>query len=677
MLSAQLPSPAKPALNQPSTVRALTQEQAELQVPIHLTARVAYIAAPGTVFVQDASGGTFFRTRDSIGDLAIGDLVEVQGVSFPGLYLTGIDASSFKVLEHGDPPPATPASFDDLLSGRFHYQRVALQGIVRRLATPEEDRTQLMLALGPQMLEIRIDATPPDATDWVDALVEVQGLAAGGINDRRQLVQPYLRVASWDHLRIVTPPVAEDRIPSVSATRLLRFPSDSTGRSHQHRVRVSGVVLASFPDGRLYLREPADSDANSATALAARLTSPQPALAVGQNVSVIGFPHMGGFSARLEDAIVTESQQGEKPVPHATTLRDLATANADADLISLKATLIEHSRTEAGTELRLKDGASTLAAVLPEQPDDLPAVGSLLALTGIYQVDASGESGFRATPTAARLLLRSTADLEVLHAPSWWSPRRLITLVGVLGGLVLAGLVWISLLHRQVAIQATALRSQIAKEAVLEERQRIAREFHDTLEQELAGLSIRLGALGSRALDEKASSLLQTSLQLVSRIQSEARNLVADLRSGDHASGDLGLALRDLIDRQAPQSQTIDLTIVSPLPTLPAHIVHHLRMIAQEALTNIHKHAGAQNIKLTVQTDDCGLHLLISDDGQGFDATKPPLGSGHFGCIGIRERCRKMGATVEWRSAPGQGTSVQVHYPHKKSHSEPLTSSSR
>lgn len=660
MLPAQSFTPPGTTLTQPAEVRALPQEQAELQVPVHLTARVAYIASPGTVFVQDDSGGTFFRTRDPFGDLAIGDLVEVQGVTFPGLYLTGIDATSFKVLKHGDPPPATPANFEDLLSGRFHYQRVALQGVVRRLASPEENRSQLMLALGPQMLEIRIDATPPETGDWVDALVEVEGLAAGGINDRRQLVQPYLRVASWDHIRVVTPPVGTDQIPTVSATRLLRFSSDSTGRSHQHRVRVAGVVLASFPDGRLYLREPGDQNA---TALAARLTNPQPTLAVGQNVSVIGFPHMGGFSARLEDAVVTDTEEGEKPLAIPTTLGDLTAANLDADLIHLKATLIEYSRTEEGLEMRLKEGASTVAAVLPEPPDDLPAVGSLLALTGIYQVDASGESGFRARPTAARLLLRSAADMVVLHAPSWWSPRRLITLVGVLVGLVLTGLVWISLLHRQVAIQATALRSQIAKEAVLEERQRIAREFHDTLEQELAGLSIRLGALGSRSLDDKASSLLQTSLQLVARIQTEARNLVADLRSSVDASGDLRLALQDLVDRQAALSPAITVAIDSPLPSLPAHIVHHLRMIAQEAFTNILKHADARNITLSARTNDSAIQLQISDDGRGFTPAHPPVSAGHFGCIGIRERCRKMGATVDWKSTPGQGTSVTVNCP--------------
>jgi signal transduction histidine kinase len=662
LVGAQAQQPPWPVLplKQPSEVRALAIEQAQEQLPVHLTARVGFIAAPGTVFIQDAVAGTFFRTRESIGHLAIGDLVELHGVTFPGLYLTGIDASSFKVLEHGAPPAATPATFDDLTSGRYHYQRVSLQGIVRRLETPEENRTVLILALGPQLLEVRIDSAASDATAWVDALVEVQGLAAGGINDRRQLVQPYLRVASWEHVRVLTSPAPADAIPTVSATRLLRFPTSSGAAHHQHRVKVRGQVLASFPDGRIYLRE---SEIEPPTALAARLTTPDPSLTIGQTVSLIGFPHMGGFSARLDDAATLTVEEGTPASPIATTLKALASADLDADLVQFQATLIEHSRTDQGIELRLQDGSATLTALLPSIPEDFPATGSVLSVTGICQVEAAEESGFRARPTIVRLLLRSDVDLLVLQAPAWWTPRRLITLVGVLLGVLVAGLVWISLLHRQVIRQANTLRTQIAKKAVLEERQRIAREFHDTLEQELAGLSIRLGALGSRSLDDKATRLLQTSLQLVSRIQIEARNLVADLRSDDLHASDLRLALEELVSRQAAQAPAIHFALASPLPPLPARIVHHLRMIAQEALTNILKHAAAQHLTLTVQPIVGGLEMQISDDGKGFLPDHPPVGHGHFGCIGIRERCRKMGATVTWQSAPNQGTTVTVQVP--------------
>jgi len=105
------------------------------------------------------------------------------------------------------------------------------------------------------------------------------------------------------------------------------------------------------------------------------------------------------------------------------------------------------------------------------------------------------------------LWLRSAGDVRVLRAPSWWTMQRLLSVLGVLIAAMLASARWILLLRRQVS----ALRVRIQREAVLEERQRIAREFHDTLEQELAGLRIRMDAAATRPLDDKARSLVEAS----------------------------------------------------------------------------------------------------------------------------------------------------------------------
>jgi signal transduction histidine kinase len=97
---------------------------------------------------------------------------------------------------------------------------------------------------------------------------------------------------------------------------------------------------------------------------------------------------------------------------------------------------------------------------------------------------------------------------------------------------------------------------------------------------------------------------------------------------------------------------------------LPSHAVHHLKRIAQEAITNAIKHAGADSVILQVEIADDGLALSIADDGAGFDTTAGTRGTpGHFGCMGIRERCRKIGATVEWESEAGKGTRVRVKMP--------------
>jgi signal transduction histidine kinase len=209
--------------------------------------------------------------------------------------------------------------------------------------------------------------------------------------------------------------------------------------------------------------------------------------------------------------------------------------------------------------------------------------------------------------------------------------------------------------------QITRLESKIAHQATLDERQRIAREFHDTLEQELTGLSLRLDAASSRPLEEKARTLLETSRSLVSRIQSEARNLVSDLRETGHATT-LTKALQLLASR-APEGIAITLDL-HPIGPIPPPVTHHLRMIAQEAITNALKHAHPTHITLHLSATPSLLTLRITDDGQGFDPTAQTHGQpGHFGCIGIRERARKAGSEVRWESEVGKGTAVCVELP--------------
>jgi len=236
-------------------------------------------------------------------------------------------------------------------------------------------------------------------------------------------------------------------------------------------------------------------------------------------------------------------------------------------------------------------------------------------------------------------------------------------LIGLLLAIVAGGMLWITLLRRQVAKQGEALRRRIAHEAALEERQRIAREFHDTLEQELAGLSLRLDAAITRPLEEKARGLLDTSRHLVSRIQTEARNLVADLRADPDSVIDLPAALQDIADRTLSEVLSVEVQVQPPLPAMPVHVAHHLRMIAQEAVTNVLKHAHASSIVLGLRVQDGTLCLTISDDGQGVDQTSTQGQAGHFGCMGIRERCLRIGADVEWLNVTPHGTQVRVTLP--------------
>jgi len=639
-------------------VRSLSVEGAESEMKVDLSGVVIFSDGPGTVFFQDGTAGTFFQLESRVAPEP-GDEVRVRGTTFPGLYLPGITDASFEILGHPGLPEAVKVGIDDLGSGRYHYQRVAIEGIVRTVEADGEGTGLARVALGSRLIEVRIESPAKADEALIEARVRVTGLAAGEINQRRQLVAPYLRCRDWSDLVVLEPARGREVITEVSADQLLNF---AVGGQELRRVRLKGEILAVFPEGDIFLR-------GGDSGIGIRRADSEPPLLIGDRVDLLGFPEMDRFSARLVDSVVVGRSAGTTPRPVAATMDDLLEGAEDGNLVTLVGEVGEQYRNERGGVMVLRDGNATIRVDLPESAPS-PVSGAKVRVTGIARVESTKRSSpYRSEPVTVALRMRMADDLVVLGAPSWWTSGRLgVALVLLVVATVLAGL-WITLLRRQVTRQTAALRHRIEHEAALEERQRIAREFHDTLEQDLAGLSLRLDAAAVRGTDEKLRGFIEGSRNLVSRIQIETRNLVSDLRQDPGGEADLIGALGELVERQSGDGGP-EVVMVSPengIAPLPSRTVHHLRMIAQESVTNVLKHAAAKRVVISVSEGPALLELRIADDGVGFETGGETLGgSGHFGCMGMRERCRKIGAEIEWRSKAGEGTEVVVRMPVKQ-----------
>ena len=656
-------------------IRMLPYERSLEKLPVDLTATVGFVENGGTAFVQDDTAGTHLHFRPARNDLRVGDHVRVQGTTTAGLYFPGVDVAQLQILGHEAPPVAVPASYDDLATGRFHYQRVIVEGIGRTLTPLDENRSLLRLAIGSRVLEVRVDAPLETAPALIDARLRITALAAGGINDRRQLVSPYIRVTDWNDVEITKAASELAALPITSVVTLLQF---GAADEPHHRTRIRGSILAAFPDGRVFLRDatppppppretPKDAPPRSpqSPSIAIRLTPPVH-LTPGQRAEIIGFPIMAGFSASLADALVVATEPDAPPTAAPVSLQEFQSGSHDADLVHLTtpAVLNDFFRNADGIELRLTSQGTPLRAFLLQSNAPALEIGTAVELAGICLVESSTEKGFRSQAERASILLRSADDIRVIHTAPFWTAGRLVIASSILSGLVLLAFIWIAAQRRQISV----LSSRIVQQATLDERQRIAREFHDTLEQELTGLSLRLDAATTRPLEDKARNLIETSRSLVSRIQSEARNLVADLRDTAQLH-DLFIALREILTRMPPNAPALILDL-HPIPTIPGPASHHLRMIAQEAITNTLKHAQATKIILHVSATAAALTLRITDNGHGFAASTATTGQpGHFGCMGIRERCRKMNASVHWQSQPERGTIVTVILPLDASNS--------
>jgi signal transduction histidine kinase len=631
-------------------LRSLTPDEADEGRAYRFRGTFIFHDKNNAVFLQDETAGALFWHKGKT-DFRPGDIVEVTGNTRSGLYVPGLEKVAFKVVGHGPMPQPIDATYDDLISGRYHYQWVTVEGIVRSIRIDDPNRPTIRLAMGSRIVEIHLDDY--DGSDLIDHEIRVTGLAAGGINDRHQLIQPYVWPRSAEDLQVVTEPPPVEELPAVSAGNLLTFrPTARTG----HRVKMSGTVLGSFPDGRVFVRD-------GKSALAVKLSQPE-VLEPGLRIELLGFPEMESFSASLADATITSRETGTTPDAIPTGTESISSGFLNHELVSFTGTVADSFRTETGASLLLMTDGPTIRITTPYL-ENLPPPETRVRITGICDVESTRAVHYLSRPENISIHVRSETDLAIVSTPPWWTTGRLTAALFALSGICLLAILWIIMLRRQVEKQTHALRGRIENEAMHMERQRIAREFHDTLEQDLTGLSLQLGAASARVAADPARGLLDTARHLVSRIQSETRTLLHDLRTPDSETLDLQGALGALAAKHPGNvGPRVELAVAPDPPPLPPSVVHHLRMIAAESVTNAIKHAKASRIFISVDHTAEKMTLSVTDNGIGFDVkSETHEKPGHFGCMGIRERSRKLGADVGWTSQPGQGTTLQVTLP--------------
>jgi signal transduction histidine kinase len=641
-------------------LRALSPEEAALKHPVRLRAVVTLVAPERSVFLRDETGPTFIAARSQALTLAPGQVIEVEGVSFPGLYVTGVTATRVTVVGAAPLPEPIPATFAQLASGRLNYDWVEVRGVVRSFAAGRDEGAVLTLAMGDGRLEIHANAAPPEeGARLVDAAVRVRGLAAGFINDRRQLVAPQMRIADLAAVTIEEP-APEDpwALAPVPAAHLLRFePVGAPGR----RVKVRGVVTHHVAGRALFLRD-------AGIGLFVETAQAEPVEA-GAVVEALGFPEMGRYSAQLRDAVFRVVDTTDAPEPVSVTAKALVDGAHDADLVRLEAELLEVLRSTEAVVLLLRAGETALQARIGAEPG-APLVelrpGSRLRLDGVARVEHADfqVTGFRTRARSLELLLRRAADVRVLHAPSWWTAGRLAIAASALLLLFLVAFAWAAMLQRRVRAQTAVIGEKLKTEAALEERQRIAREFHDTLEQELVGLALRLDAAAPKVSDAKPRELLDGARRLVTRIQDEARGFLWNLRDRTLEATALREAIACAVTGHEP-GPAIAVREEGEPRRLPGRIEHELLRLAQEATANAVRHAAAQHITVTLHYTDDAVTLTISDDGRGFDPACEGARPGHFGLTGMQERVKRLGGTFALRSAKGQGTAIEAMVPDR------------
>ncbi len=233
------------------------------------------------------------------------------------------------------------------------------------------------------------------------------------------------------------------------------------------------------------------------------------------------------------------------------------------------------------------------------------------------------------------------------------SPEEL-RLLHTIGDLVSIGIERARLFERSVQIGA------------LEERNRLAREIHDTLAQGLAGISMQLET--AEALLEQPSQAqdirrtIRQALDLTRSSLDEARRSVLDLRAAPLEGRDLATALRELVASQRIKGELeVKFRVTGENHPLPASVEVGLYRIAQEALTNALQHAKARSLAIRLAATPDEVRLTVRDDGAGFDPDQ--LGPERYGLLGISERVKLLGGRFDLQTGRRAGTQLEIVVP--------------
>lgn len=622
------------------------------------------------LIIHDGDFGQFLVAPEQPAALAVwrelkqGDAVEITGRTVRGGFAPNVVPATIVRLGPGKLPTPKRIAFGSMLTGRSDCDYVEIVGVVQRTwRSPDPQMATLFAEVSFEEGVIRAtfwDHSLADVNRLIDARVRLRGNIGTLFGRTEQLRGVSLFAGRTRDVVVLEPPPEPFSMPVRSIRSIFNY---SAAGEVNRRIRIRGVVT-SYVQGH-----PVEVSDFSSTARfrfvrhvfyvsdggdGARVETEQSQrLQPGTIVDVAGFPAVTPGKPILTNAIFKVAGEAPEPAPVTLDAPAALSPDNDATLVRMEAQLLSVLTNQTERVLVLRIGDIVLHANLEADDASKPLEGirpgSIVAVTGVY-------SYHWGPPPSFQLFLRSPRDVSVVRMVPWWTVQHTAVMVAILAFGACGVALW---------VRTASHRKHREYVAVLNERNRVGRELHDTFEQGLAGIALQLEAVAGRLPESRATAARQSldvARQMLRYSQEEARRSVMDLRSQALESRDLAGALSDLA-RQMTQG-TGPQAVVSVVGTpcrLDAWREHHLLRVGLEALTNAIKHSGAEHISITLHfRDDAVLELTVQDDGRGLDehALDPP-GAG-FGLQGMRERVDKLGGVLRIESAPERGTRLSV-----------------
>jgi signal transduction histidine kinase len=652
-----------PLLVTAAEVHRLKREEAQRGYPVKIQGVITSVLPEHQAFtVQDGTRGLyvvdFSESRSH--PPRIGEYLEVEGVTDPSLFAPIVYARRVRGLGLGELPDPVHPSRDQLHNGSLDAQYVEIQGV---LTSVQADGVNLLTPDGLIKTDLRVTGLrAEELTRYEDALIRVRGCL----------------FATWDYvthrvrvgeIRIygaevtVEQPAPADLFsaPRKTVSELLLF--DPQAGVFQ-RVKVTGQII--------HVRGPECfmMDGNNGVRFIPKRAT---GLEAGDWVEVAGFPELSSASPVLREAVARKT--GHSALPKARTPRpgDLILSDLDSTLVQVEALLVNQRNTAEEQALEMRVGLRTFLAWLPgkgEEARSIPA-GSRLELTGTYASLGGSRPGSQDV-ASFELLLNSATDIAVLARPPWWTLARLLVMLGALACVLAVTVLWITQLRRKVEQRTAELEDQIRERqrveqqhALEQERARIAQDLHDELGSGLTEISM----LGARA--RSASAPVEKRGRHLEQMGEKARQMVTALDEIVWAMNPTHDSLASMVSYFSLYAErflglaNIAWRFEAPLTPVDQAVDsrrrHQLFLAFKEGLTNVVRHSGATEVRVSIQVEQGHILLTIADNGRGL----PPGGPTEEmdGVANMRDRLEKLGGRFEVKSQAGQGTIVRFDLP--------------
>jgi len=448
----QTPSSAEPqgkVFTDAHSIRDLSAAEAAQNYPVKIRGVVMFAdEALFSRFVQDDTAGIYFGEMTNLPPFKAGQLIEIEGVTGAGEYVSIVLPKTIKVVGEGKLPEKAPLALEQLVSGQQDSQWVEFTGLVRAVRFDKETGYhQLDFVKGGERFTAYSKEVPAaNAQDLVDSMVKVRGVCSTMFNHQRQILGIRVLVPRAEGLILEKPAppspfgMAANRIGS-----LLQF---TPGGSFDSRVKVAGTVIHNKPGTAVFIED----DQSGLFCQTSQRDNFQP----GDKVEVLGFPAKGQYTPKLEDAVVRKVGTGVEPQPDAVDINKILTGVHDSRLVKLQAKVLERVQRGVNQFLLLQSGDYTFQAYLPQRlnNEEMASVqsGADVDVTGVCIIEPGNDwqAGTKWRAASFHLLLRSANDITVTSSPVVASAPDSVGTAVAFGLAALAALIWVVVLKLKI-----------------------------------------------------------------------------------------------------------------------------------------------------------------------------------------------------------------------------------